>query len=580
MPQCTEPVASEDYADFIYRHSSIPLDELQRLFNTPCIDLVNQDYAVIYVPLEPLLPITVENYTYTAIPKLYALLDTSSMEASGILNTFNQPALNVRGEGIIIGMIDTGVEYQNPLFRNADGSTRIFGIWDQTLESDPSSSFLYGREFTEEQINEALKSDHPLEIVPSTDTNGHGTFLTGIAAGGTAPNNDFVGAAPDCNIGVVKLKPAKQYLRDFYHIKNDAIAYQENDIMMGIRYLLQLAARYQMPLAICLGLGTNLGSHDGTAPLGRLFRSLSSYLGVVSVIAAGNESGLRHHFFGTIQESDEYEDVEIRVAPDDNGFTLELWGNDSELFSVGFISPTGEIIPRIPIIIGKENRIPFVLEQTVITINYVMSEIGSGSQLIFMRFEFPTTGIWRIRVYSSPYNLTGQFHMWLPVQGFISESTGFLLPNPDTTITDPGNAKNPITVSTYNHVNNGIYIHSSRGYTRLGDIKPDIAAPGVNVYGPAISPSGGRRPLAEASESKVPMTRMTGSSVAAAHATGAAADLMSWGMKQGNYFALSDSTIKAYLIRGARRNPDFTYPNREWGYGALDLYQTFLRIRE
>lgn len=591
MEPCTDNVASENYADFIYRHSNLTIEELTQRLQTTCIDYISREFVAVYAPLPPLLPITIEKYTYTAIPKLYTLLDTSSMEASGILSTFNQPTLNVMGEGTIIGFVDTGIDYQNPLFRNADGTTRIVGIWDQTIPNpritdepapgvgniDPNDRILYGTEYTQEQINAALSSPDPFTVVPSTDTYGHGTFVSGIAAGGATPNEDFTGAAPRCQIAMVKLKPAKQYLRDFYLVSSEASAFQENDIMMGIKYLISMAKRYQMPLTIYLGIGTNSGSHDGTSPLSLQIRDLSRLLGVIVVVAAGNEAGLRHHYLGEVDQNQEYEDVEIRVAPKELGFTLELWAVEPELYTVGFISPTGEMIQRIPITTTDDTRIPFLLESTVITVSYRNSEIGSGSQLIFMRFEAPTEGIWKIRVFNSIF-ITGEYHMWLPIQGFVSDDTFFLRPNPYTTITDPGNSSLPITVSNYNHINNSIYIHSSRGYSRSGALKPDLAAPGVNVYGPGIpSPSSGRL-LAD--DNRFPMTRNTGSSISAAHVAGAVADLLTWGIVRGNDMGMSDVTVKAYLIRGAQRSPSYTYPNREWGYGALDLYGTFLRLRE
>ena len=341
--------------------------------------------------------------------------------------------------------------------------------------------------------------------------------------------------------------------------------------MMGIKYLELLALRQGLPLVIYIGLGTNYGSHDGTSPLGLVLGNIGRLVGVSAVLPAGNEAGLRHHYMGRLLSNQEYDDVEIRVASGERGFFLELWATEPELYTVGFVSPTGEAIPRLPIGLGAEITVPFTLEQTVITINYRTSEIGSGSQFVLMRFDAPTAGIWHVRVYNSLF-ITGIFHMWLPVQGFIDEDTFFLRSDPDTTITEPANAAVPITVSTYNHINNSIYIHSSRGYSRGGLIKPDLAAPGVNVYGPGLSPGG--------AGDTFPMTRRTGSSVAAAHVAGAVADLFTWGIVRGNNPAMSDASVRAYLIRGANRNPAYTYPNREWGYGTLDLYQTFLRIRE
>lgn len=342
--------------------------------------------------------------------------------------------------------------------------------------------------------------------------------------------------------------------------------------MMGIKYLRTIAYRLGRPLVILLGLGSNLGSHEGTSPLSIMLQDISRTLGTATIIAAGNETGRGHHYLGNIPSGQERDDVEIRVGEEESrrGFSVELWSSTADTVSVGFVSPSGETISRIPIIANNETSIPFLLESTVITVNYQLIEVGSGRQLIFMRFKTPTVGIWTIRVYNTQF-LTGQFHMWLPVVNFISDETVFLRPNPYTTITQPGNTNSPITVAAYNHLNNGIYIHSSRGFTIIGYVKPDLTAPGVDITGPAV----GRR-----NGAAVPMTTRSGTSVAAAHVAGAAANLLSWGIVEGNDTIMSEAAIKAYLIRGAQRNPALSYPNREWGYGVMDLYQTFLHLRE
>ena len=503
------------------------------------------------------------------------------MESSGILASFSQPSLNTQGENTIIGIIDTGIDYRNPVFMGTNRSTRILGIWDQTIQLNEAEGaeeragqlpedIFYGTAYTKEDIDRALASDSPLDIVPSTDEKGHGTFLAGIAAGKqeTAGTDAFTGAAPKAFIAAVKLKPAKQYLRDYYVLPDSAEAYQENDIMMGIKYLLSIARTKKLPLTILLALGTNQGSHEGTSPLAQYLDTISNFPGIITVTASGNETGYGHHFFGTIGTDEEFEDAELRVAEEETGFTLELWSQEPELFSIGFLSPTGEQISRIPNNTLTEQRITFVLERTVIYLNYQVAEAGTGSQLIVMRFINPTPGIWRIRVYNSLY-LRGEYHLWLPSRGFISDDTFFLRPSPDTVVTEPGNASQPITAGAFNHRSGGIYIHSSRGYTRLGRVKPDLAAPGVNVDGPGIQGTAG-----------FPMRSMTGTSVAAAHTAGAAANLLSWAFREGNISYMNTSVAKTYLIRGAERKPVFTYPNREWGYGTLDLYEAFLRLRE
>ena len=573
---CTNSVASEDFADFIAPYFTTP-EEFIRSQGTDCIDFVNSTLAVVYVPLSTVTPSTYTSYTYSAVPKLYSLLDVTSMDAAGITPAGELPVLNNQGAGVIVGFVDTGINYTDSLFRNVDGSTRIIGIWDQTNNSDnsnnienetakPFSAFsaLYGTQYTAEEINLALNSDNPASIVPTRDENGHGTFLASIAAGNRDERAGFSGAAPQASIAMVKLKPAKQYLRDFYLIRDGADAYQENDIMMGVSYLYFLARKYSMPLVVCIPLGTNMGSHMGMSRLGQYLNQVSLSNGSAVITAAGNETGARHHFRAVMDADTDEVTAELRVGEREAGFSMELWAENMGVYTVGFISPTGEVAREISVPLRGENTVSFLLEQTQITVYTQIADVSSGSQFIFMRFENPMSGIWRILIRNS-LDIRETFHLWLPVRGFITDETYFLRPDPDTIITDPGNARYPITVTAYDHTKNSIYIHASRGYSLSGRIKPDLAAPGVNILGASVS---GRR-----------LTRMSGTSVSAAHLAGAAAILLNWGVLNANYPYLNTPVLKSIFVRGAQRNPALTYPNREFGYGTLDLYEAFLHLR-
>ena len=573
---CTSSVASEDFADFIAPYFTTP-EEFIRSQGTDCIDFVNSTLAVVYVPLSTVTPSTYTSYTYSAVPKLYSLLDVTSMDAAGITPAGELPVLNNQGAGVIVGFVDTGINYTDSLFRNVDGSTRIIGIWDQTNNSDnsnnienetakPFSAFsaLYGTQYTAEEINLALNSDNPASIVPTRDENGHGTFLASIAAGNRDERAGFSGAAPQASIAMVKLKPAKQYLRDFYLIQDGAEAYQENDIMMGVSYLYFLARKYSMPLVVCIPLGTNMGSHMGMSRLGQYLNQVSLSNGSAVITAAGNETGARHHFRAVMDADTDEVTAELRVGEREAGFSMELWAENMGAYTVGFISPTGEVAREISVPLRGENTVSFLLEQTQITVYTQIADVSSGSQFIFMRFENPMSGIWRILIRNS-LDIRETFHIWLPVRGFISDETYFLRPDPDTIITDPGNARYPITVTAYDHTKNSIYIHASRGYSLSGRIKPDLAAPGVNILGASVS---GRR-----------LTRMSGTSVSAAHLAGAAAILLNWGVLNANYPYLNTPVLKSIFVRGAQRNPALTYPNREFGYGTLNLYEAFLHLR-
>ena len=573
---CTNSVASEDFADFIARDFTTP-EEFIRSQGTDCIDFVNSTLAVVYVPLSTVTPSTYTSYTYSAVPKLYSLLDVTSMDAAGITPAGELPVLNNQGAGVIVGFVDTGINYTDSLFRNVDGSTRIIGIWDQTNNSDnsnnienetakPFSTFsaLYGTQYTAEEINLALNSDNPASIVPTRDENGHGTFLASIAAGNRDERAGFSGAAPQASIAMVKLKPAKQYLRDFYLIQDGAEAYQENDIMMGVSYLYFLARKYSMPLVVCIPLGTNMGSHMGMSRLGQYLNQVSLSNGSAVITAAGNETGARHHFRAVMDADTDEVTAELRVGEREAGFSMELWAENMGAYTVGFISPTGEVAREISVPLRGENTVSFLLEQTQITVYTQIADVSAGSQFIFMRFENPMSGIWRILIRNS-LDIRETFHLWLPIRGFITDETYFLRPDPDTIITDPGNARYPITVTAYDHTKNSIYIHASRGYSLSGRIKPDLAAPGVNILGASVS---GRR-----------LTRMSGTSVSAAHLAGAAAILLNWGVLNANYPYLNTPVLKSIFVRGAQRNPALTYPNREFGYGTLNLYEAFLHLR-
>ena len=559
---CKEKIISEDYWDFI-----IPLyrDEELKEVNpeNACIQEMDFGYKSVSVDRRILLPLSFREYWYSTIPKCYTLLDMQPLDAAGIITLQNYPTLQLMGDGIMIGFLDTGIDYQNRVFRNLDGTTRIVGIWDQTIQTGRTPQGLYyGTEYTEEMINAALRSEDPLQIVPSVDTDGHGTFVASAAAGGAEVGKQFLGAAPEASIAMVKLKPAKNYLKEFFAIAQDAVCYQENDIMAGIQYLVKLADRLQLPLVLCLALGSNQGDHMGYTPLDISLQNLGTVPGIASVTAAGNEAGKAHHYFGSITGNTESASVEILVPDGCKGFFVELWCFPPELFSVGFRSPSGEVIPRVPARLGQMQSIPFFLDRTRIELYYEVVQSTSGSQLIFLRFVAPTPGIWTIQVYASG-NSRSEFHLWLPISGFISTNVTFLTPDSYTTITAPGNSVYVITAGAYDAYSKSIYLNSSRGYTRNLQVKPDLCAPGVNVTGPGARDR---------------YIQRDGTSAAAALTAGSCALLMEWGRNLPVPRYLSTYEMKNLLIRGAARNQDLFYPNREWGYGTLDVYQVFRAI--
>lgn len=561
---CKERILSQEYRDFIITKTrppyfkNIPPEQL-------CEQQMDFGYSCAYLEGLQAEPMTIEKFSYNAIPKCYTLLDMEALNQAGIISVQNYPTLQLMGEGVIIGFLDTGIDYENSIFRNLDGSTRIAAIWDQTIQTGKVPDGInYGSVYTEDMINQALKAETPKAVVPSEDTNGHGTFLASITVGGANPEEQFLGAAPESTIAVVKLKEAKTYLQKFYFIKEGAACYQENDIMLGLKFLNQLAGERGMPLVICIALGSNMGGHDGSLPLPAILSqyALQGDRGVV--VAGGNEANQRHHYAGKIASNLDEADVEIRVASGVDGFTAELWTDIPNLFSVTLVSPSGESTTNIPLRAGSSNVFSFLFEGTNVYMDYRILVERTNSELVFFRFSKPTPGIWKIIVRAVQV-ADGAFHVWLPVSEFLSKEIYFLESNPNETLTNPSNAVAPTTTAFYDGTVNSIAIQSGRGYTRKGEIKPDFAAPGVNVLGAL---PGGR------------FVRRSGSSIAAGITAGAMALLMEWIVYQRGESGIDSVQLKSLMVLGTERTPGVTYPNREWGYGTLDLYNTFEKGRQ
>lgn len=582
MPDCSSLIVSEETGDYIIEYNSLYFEQIQRQDGV-CISCVNDTWCILYTNYPGSRNINIQQ-GYYSVPKLYGLMDTTSFDASGITATLNQPLLNVRGQSVLIGFLDTGIDYLREDFKASGGRTRIAAVWDQTIQSvnyeedtgeaagteqydrkQAQGMVQYGTVYTREVINAALAAEregqNPYDIVPSRDENGHGTFLAGVAA--ASETADYIGAAPEAEILMVKLKPAKKYLRDFYLLPERVEAYSETDMMMGVRFLQQYAIREKKPLVICVGLGTASGSRTGALPFADLLNTLARQVNTVVVTCTGNEANNRTHTSGLAVSDTEPSEIEITVGAGERGFVMEIWAESLDILSVAITSPSGERIPRIPARIDTGGVYNFLLERSQVAVDYRVVESASGYEVIFMRFINPAQGIWKIHVYSLT-NIVGRYNAWLPLKQFLSGDTYFLNSNPSTTLTEPGAAERVISVGAYNHITDASYAASGRGYTATGLIKPDFVAPGVDVYG--VRAGGG-------------YTTRTGTSVAAAHAAGAAALLLTWGVTDGNLPYMGTNEVKSVLIRGAKRENSTVYPNNIYGYGKMDVIEAFNKLR-
>ena len=561
---CREKILSEDYHDFIVSDIRMPFlqDMLEKDY---CLQNPGFFYQCAYLSKSVIKPVSLENYSYFSIPKCYSLLSMQALNQAGILPIQNHSTIQLSGKQVMIGFLDTGIDYQNPVFQHLDKTTRIAGIWDQTIQSGtPPESFDYGSHYTRDMINEALASEDPYSLVPSVDNNGHGTFLASIAAGSGDPDAQFIGAAPESVIAVVKLKQAKQYLRDYYFIPNTAPAFQENDIMLGMRYLHLLAEKLGLPLIFCLALGSNLGGHSGSLPLSIIAQQYTLLSNRIPVIGVGNEADQRHHFYSEIMNTSDTKTVEIRVGENTSGFVMELWTELPNILSISLTSPSGESTSRIPIRAGTSTTFNFLFENTTVYIDYRLFVESTASELIHFRFSDAAPGIWKL-VVEPVQIIDGRFHIWLPVREFLSGEVYFLNSNPYYTLTAPSDSVQPISVSYYDSSNNGLALSSGRGVTRTEQVKPDFTAPGISITGAL---PGGQ------------FESRSGSSTSVGITAGAAALLVEWHLQQKKIPSVSTALIKSLLTLGATRNPDMKYPNREWGYGQLNLYNTFEAMRQ
>lgn len=417
---------------------------------------------------------------------------------------------------------------------------------------------MYGTEYDTDDINRAIRGEIDIE---TKDELGHGSELASVAAGSNLGNGlDFLGAAPNSQIVVVKLKQAKKYLRDFFLVPEATPAYEEGDIMNAVSYCNRLQIFYGRPIVICLGVGTSYGNHTGDLPLPTYLDKIAGFRNRSIVVCTGNEGMAAHHYYGNLKRANGvnteiYDDVEISVGQGEKGFILELWGTLPSIYWISIRSPSGEVRQGFRPGFSQSQTYRFIYERTVVTLDTILVEAESGEELFFMRFEDVQPGVWTIRVSLEGNSEGGEFHMWLPITQFLTSETVFLRPNPYTTITNPGYSRLSMTVGGYDTNNDGLYFRTGRGFAKNGDIKPDIVAPAVE-----ISTVNGQR---------------SGTSYAAALCAGAAAQFLEWAIVQQNQPLIRNRELKNYFIRGAMRNRDLNYPNREWGYGTLDIQGVF-----
>ena len=446
---------------------------------------------------------------------------------------------NLTGRGVIVAVVDSGIDYAHPDFRNTDGTTRILELWDQTLDVV----------YDAEDINRALEQPTEAEryaIVPSRDSSGHGTHVTGIAAGnGRASGGRYRGVAFESDLLIVKLgTPGENGFP------------RTTELMRAVNFCVEKSREYGRPIAINLSFGNNYGSHSGTSLLETYINDMADFGRNVIVIGSGNDGAAALHTAGAVEPNRE-KVIQLAVSEFEPTLNVQIWKNYADNIEIAIVAPNGTRVGPLQQILGPQR---LRIGDTELLIYYGEPKPFNPYQEIYIEFipvgDYVEGGIWQLQLI--PRNIVnGGYDMWLPSGGTLNMGTAFLEPVEETTLTIPSTAAKGIAVGAYDARFNQPAAFSGRGFTReTNQVKPDIAAPGVEITSCAIG--GGYE------------TR-TGTSMATPFVTGSAALMMQWGIVNGNDPYLYGEKIKAYLIRGAKRDiGGFNeWPNPQLGWGTL-----------
>ena len=496
-------------------------------------ELLNQ-YAVLIVPETLVDAVSQESVIeYVEKPKqLYFELQAG--KAASCINAVQQGMNNpfgLFGKGTIVAVIDTGIRSESMEFRNADGSTRILNIWDQTT----------GTEYDRSQIDEALQNEtKDTAGIPGADVLGHGTQVAAIACGSS-------GVAAQADILVVKLGLAA---------KNGFP--RTTQLMEALDYVVRKAIDYGKPLAVNISFGNNYGDHTGSSLLENFINDIADSWKCSICIGSGNEGLGAVHTGGTLTEDME-ETVELAVSSYETGLSIQIWKDYWDDIAVEIIAPSGRNLGRIQ----ENSRVSRIRYEDMELLTY----FGEPSpfrirQEIYIdmipQTVYIQSGLWKFRLIPRSIR-NGRYDMWLPAQGALNFGTGFTSPDSASTFTIPSAAAKAVTVGAYDAGTGSAAPFSGQGYiVEIGGslmVKPELAAPGVNVLVPSLSG----------------MARVSGTSYATPFVTGSAALLMEWGIVRGNDAFLYGEKLKAYLIKGAEPLAGAAVPDTQTGWGRLCL---------
>ena len=510
------------------------------------------------------LKVDVPAIIYIEVRSAYVLQDISPESIDEISSIKVNPYLNLDGTGVLVGIIDSGIDYLNPEFIREDGTSRIEVIWDQTIQVE-NSNYYVGREFSNNDINQAIQKsksgENPYDIVPSRDEVGHGTHMASLVGGMDYNKNQVYGIASKCRYGIIKLNE-DMALKKRFNIK--VPVYNLATIFPALEYLKDYTLANSKPMVILLPIESNSGNHKGNSILDKYIKTIASNVGIVIVTGTGNEGDAGGHSLSVIENVGDSEVIELNISEEDKNIILDIWVNVPDVVDVNVISPSGEesgVLSTSGSIEFAE-EISFVLEETHIFYTEFVPEVFTGDQLIRIAMHNIRPGIWKVRT-TLEKGKNSTINAWIPQRALINPKTRFLNSDIYGTITIPGDSTETITAAGYDQDNFNILGYSGVAFRDDFVDRIDIAA-------------GSKNAVAIGLNNKINI--INGTSVAAAMAAGTCALLMEWGIVRRNYPYMSTQSIKTFIARGTQKRKGDIYPNAQWGYGILNLYDIFSNI--
>ena len=439
------------------------------------------------------------------------------------------------GSGVLIGIIDTGVDYTNKEFRLPDGRTRIAAMWDQSADGTPPAGFYEGAEYSRDRINTALFSADPFSVIAKTDISGHGTAVAGIAAGNST------GVAYESELIVVCVRSAS------------GEGEKTTQLMKGLRYVITKAAQLKKPVAINISYGMNEGSHRGDSLFETYISAVSGEWKTTIVIPTGNEGGAGHHYEGDLKEGEQL-DIGFFTAQGIESLYLSMWKNYTDIISAELFFPDGKST-------GVINRFTTSTKSVIdgLSVTSVFGQPGVRSVFQEIYYDIRPAGgiipqaLWTLRLRAGSI-ADGHFDIWLPTIEQVTAKTYFTDPEDTLTMTIPSTAQGIIRTAGFDRRTGAAAVFSGRGKRCPGEIFPDVSAPAVEVTAPSLT--GG-------------FDSLSGTSFAAPVITGYAAQLMEWGIVCGNSPFMYGERVKAEIRLRAQRSRELPYPDPSLGYGRI-----------